>query len=250
MGNAIRWLKVAISAVDPDTPESTAKEDLCDGIDSFIRERITVAGQVIASSATEKIRDGDVILTYAKSSTVQQALLEAFLQGKKFRVIVMDSRPLFEGKNLARALADLGLKVEYSLMHAISHTVKDATKVFLGAHAMMSNGRLYSRAGSAIVAMMANHADIPVIVCCESVKFTDRVALDSIVTNEVAPPDELLIQGSGSTELSKWQETPNLQLLNLMYDLTPAEYINMVITEYGGLPPSSVPVVHRLSTDT
>lgn len=250
MGNAIRWLKVAISAVDPDTPESTAKEDLCDAIDSFIRERITVAGQVIASSATEKIRDGDVILTYAKSSTVQQALLEAFLQGKKFRVTVMDSRPLFEGKNLARALADLGLKVEYSLMHAISHTVKDATKVFLGAHAMMSNGRLYSRAGSAIVAMMANHADIPVIVCCESVKFTDRVALDSIVTNEVAPPDELLIQGSGSTELSKWQETPNLQLLNLMYDLTPAEYINMVITEYGGLPPSSVPVVHRLSTDT
>ncbi len=250
MGNAIRWLKVAISAVDPDTPESTAKEDLCDAIDSFIRERITVAGQVIASSATEKIRDGDVILTYAKSSTVQQALLEAFLQGKKFRVIVMDSRPLFEGKNLARALADLGLKVEYSLMHAISHTVKDATKVFLGAHAMMSNGRLYSRAGSAIVAMMANHADIPVIVCCESVKFTDRVALDSIVTNEVAPPDELLIQGSGSTELSKWQETPNLQLLNLMYDLTPAEYINMVITEYGSLPPSSVPVVHRLSTDT
>ncbi len=250
MGNAIRWLKVAISAVDPDTPESTAKEDLCDAIDSFIRERITVAGQVIARSATEKIRDGDVILTYAKSSTVQQALLEAFLQGKKFRVIVMDSRPLFEGKNLARALADLGLKVEYSLMHAISHTVKDATKVFLGAHAMMSNGRLYSRAGSAIVAMMANHADIPVIVCCESVKFTDRVALDSIVTNEVAPPDELLIQGSGSTELSKWQETPNLQLLNLMYDLTPAEYINMVITEYGGLPPSSVPVVHRLSTDT
>lgn len=250
MGNAIRWLKVAISAVDPDTPESTAKEDLCDAIDSFIRERITVAGQVIASSATEKIRDGDVILTYAKSSTVQQALLEAFLQGKKFRVIVMDSRPLFEGKNLARALADLGLKVEYSLMHAISHTVKDATKVFLGAHAMMSNGRLYSRAGNAIVAMMANHADIPVIVCCESVKFTDRVALDSIVANEVAPPDELLIQGSGSTELSKWQETPNLQLLNLMYDLTPAEYINMVITEYGSLPPSSVPVVHRLSTDT
>lgn len=250
MGNAIRWLKVAISAVDPDTPESTAKGDLCDAIDSFIRERITVAGQVIASSATEKIRDGDVILTYAKSSTVQQALLEAFLQGKKFRVIVMDSRPLFEGKNLARALADLGLKVEYSLMHAISHTVKDATKVFLGAHAMMSNGRSYSRAGSAIVAMMANHADIPVIVCCESVKFTDRVALDSIVTNEVAPPDELLIQGSGSTELSKWQETPNLQLLNLMYDLTPAEYINMVITEYGSLPPSSVPVVHRLSTDT
>ena len=205
---------------------------------------------MIVTSATEKIHDGDVILTFAKSSTVQQTLLEAFQQGKKFRVIVIDSRPLFEGKNLARALADIGLEVEYSLMHGISHAVKDATKVFLGAHAIMGNGRLYSRAGSAIVAMMAKEVDIPVIVCCESVKFTDKVALDSIVTNEVAPPEELMIQGSGSTQLSKWQETPNLQLLNLMYDLTPAEYINMVITEYGYLPPSSVPVVHRLSTDT
>lgn len=250
MGNAIRWLKVKISEVDPDTPESKAKADLGDAIDNFIRERITVADQVIATSAAEKIRDGDTILTYAKSSIVQQILVEAFRQGKKFRVIVVDSRPLFEGKHLARALATLGLEVQYALTQAISHAIKDVTKVLLGAHAMMSNGRLYSRIGTAIVAMTAKDADIPVIVCCESVKFTDRVALDSIVMNEVAPPDELLLQGAKSSPLSKWRETPNLQLLHLMYDLTPADYITMVITEYGSLPPSSVPVVHRLSTNT
>lgn len=250
MGNAIRWLKVEISEVDPDTPESKAKADLCDAIDNFIQERITVADQVIATSAAEKICDGDTILTYAKSSIVQQILAEAFRQGKKFKVIVVDSRPLFEGKNLARALADLGLEVQYSLTQAITHAIKGVTKVFLGAHAMMSNGRLYSRVGTAIVAMTAKDSDIPVIVCCESVKFTDRVALDSIVMNEVAPPDELVLQGNSSTSLSKWRDTPNLQLLNLMYDLTPADYITMIITEYGSLPPSSVPVVHRLSTNT
>ena len=250
MGNAIRWLKLQISNVDPDTPESQAKSDLCEAIDNFIRERITVADQVIAASGAEKIKNGDVVMTFAKSSIVQQTLLEAYQRGIKFRVIVIDSRPLFEGKNLARALAGLGLEVQYSLTHAIGHAVKDATKVFLGAHAMMSNGRLYSRIGTAIVAMMSKEADIPVIICCESVKFTDKVALDSIVTNEVAPPDELTILGDDSTSLMKWKETPNLQLLNLMYDVTPAEYIDMVITEYGSLPPSSVPVVHRLSTDT
>ena len=250
MGNAIRWLKVEISDVDPDTPEQNAKHDLCDAIDNFIRERITVADQVIALSAAEKVQDGDVILTFAKSSIVQQTLVEAHRRGTKFRVIVIDSRPLFEGKHLARALADLGLEVQYSLIHAIGHAVKDATKVFLGAHAMMSNGRLYSRVGTAIVAMMAKEADVPVIVCCESVKFTDKVALDSIVTNEVAPPDELTIAGDNTTSLSKWRDTPNLQLLNLMYDVTPPDYINMVVTEYGSLPPSSVPVVHRLSTNS
>lgn len=247
MGNAIRWLKVQISEVDPDTPESKAKADLYDAIDNFIKEKFTVADQVIATSAAGKIHDGDVVVTFAKSNVVQQALVEAHRKGTKFRVVVVDSRPLFEGKNLARGFATQGIEVQYSLIHAVTHVMKDATKVFLGAHAMMSNGRLYSRVGTAIVAMMAKEYDVPVIVCCESIKFTDKVALDSIVVNEVAPPDELVVP---DTALTNWRDSSNLQLLNLMYDVTPAEYISMVITEYGSLPPSSVPVVHRLSTNT
>ena len=250
MGNAIRWLKLKISHIDPDYPEAKARSDLCSAIDNFIRERITVADQVIADSAGSKIQDGDVVLTYAKSSTVESTLVKAHRQQKKIKVIVVDSRPLYEGRTFAKTLADRGIEVQYALTHSLSHVIKDATKVFLGAHAMMSNGHLYSRVGTAMVALMAKDLDIPVIVCCESIKFTDRVALDSIVTNEIAPPDELLILSDKTSALSKWSDTPNLQFLNLMYDLTPAEYIHMIITEYGSLPPSSVPVVHRLSTDT
>ncbi|KAI9796733.1 MAG: hypothetical protein M1825_006511 [Sarcosagium campestre] len=293
MGNAIRWLKLEISKVDISTPDEDAKKELCDAIDNFIRERLTVADEVIASSAAAKICPGDTILTYASSSIVRQTLLVAHARGTRFRVVVVDSKPLFEGKRLARSLADAGLEVQYSLMHGLAHVVKGnsggsgsnggsaATKLFLGAHAMMSNGGLYSRVGTAMVAMMAAEADIPVIVCCESVKFTDRVALDSIVSNEVAPPDELLPPPSlpsttttttnsftttsttppstlanssqhhkQQSPLANWKDTPNLLLLNILYDVTPAEYINMVITEYGSLPPSSVPVVHRLSTNS
>ena len=249
MGNAIRWLKVVISNVDVSTPESQAKSELCDLIDNYIREKVTVADQVIANKANDKIEDGDVIMTFAKSSIVQQTLVDAFRRGKKFRVIVVDSRPLLEGKNLARALADMGLEVQYSLTYGISHVIRRATKVFLGAHAMMSTG-LYSRIGTALVAMSAKEANVPVIVCCESVKLTERVALDSFVHNEIAPAEELIIQGRNPSPLSKWEDVPNLQLLNLMYDLTPAEYISMVITEYGIIPPSSVPVIIRLSTNT
>ncbi|KAK0507796.1 hypothetical protein JMJ35_009685 [Cladonia borealis] len=250
MGNAIRWLKVKISEVDISVEEFRAKADLCNAIDNFITEKIIVADQVITRRAVEKIKDGDLILTYAKSSIVQQVLVEAYRKGKQFKVIVVDSRPLFEGKNLARALAELGLDVQYSLTHGISHVMKDATKVFLGAHAMMSDGRLYSRVGTALVAMTAKEANVPVIVCCESVKYTERVALDSFVHNEIAPPEELIIHGEKSSPLSRWLEVPNLQLLNLMYDLTPAEYITMVIDESGYLPPSSVPFMQRLSTNT
>lgn len=224
---------------------------------------------------------------------MKQTLITAHKQGKKFRVSIIDSRPLFEGKNLARALSNAGLEVQYSLIHGISHAVKDATKVFLGAHAMTGNGRLYSRVGTALVAMSAKErsggAEIPVIVCCETVKFTDRVALDSIVVNEIADADELVTKqplqqltglpdpNSTSNEktskkggnqnisnavsslsldqnapspLEGWKDTRNLQLLNIMHDVTPAEYVDMVVTEMGSLPPSAVPIVHRMSTNS
>ncbi|KAF4629845.1 hypothetical protein G7Y89_g8296 [Cudoniella acicularis] len=247
MGNAIRWLKLEISKVDINTPDTTAKADLCEAIDVFIRERVTFADQVIASSAAERIKDGDVILTYAKSSIVQKSLVKAHEDGKKFRVIVVDSRPLHEGKHLAAALADLGIEVKYCLINGLSHNIQDATKVLLGAHAMMSNGRLFSRIGTALVAMEANEADKPVLVLCETIKFTERVALDSIVHNEIAPADELIIPGGA---LENWADMKKLQLCNPMYDVTPAEYIQMIVTESGNVPPTSVPVLHRLGNES
>ncbi|CCU75215.1 translation initiation factor eIF-2B subunit delta [Blumeria hordei DH14] len=246
MGNAIRWLKLLISKVDPNTPDAEAKKYLCDSINVFIRERVTLADEVISKNAVEKIRDGDVIMTYAKSSLVQRVFLHAFKQGKQFQVIVVDSRPLHEGKHLAAALAKLGIDVKYCLLNGLSHNIQDVTKVFLGAHAMMSNGRLFSRIGTALVAMEANEADKPVIVLCETIKFTERVALDSIVHNEIAPADELVISGG---VLEGWRNVEKLQLCNPMYDVTPAEFIQMIVTELGNVPPTSVPVLHRLENE-
>lgn len=246
MGNAIRWLKLEVSKVDVSVPDAEAKKGLCDAIDVFIRERVTFADQVIARSAADKIKDGDVIMTYAKSSIVQRALVRAHEEGKKFRVIIVDSRPLHEGKHLAAALVKIGMDVKYCLINGLSHNIQDATKVLLGAHAMMSNGRLFSRIGTALVAMEANEADKPVIVLCETIKFTERVALDSIVHNEIAPADELVIPGG---PLEKWGDIKKLQLCNPMYDVTPADYIQMIITESGNVPPTSVPVLHRLGNE-
>ncbi|KAH8765806.1 hypothetical protein BGZ57DRAFT_901180 [Hyaloscypha finlandica] len=247
MGNAIRWLKLEVSKVDVSVPDAEAKKGLCDAIDVFIRERVTFADQVIARSAADKIKNGDVIMTYAKSSIVQRALVTAHEEGKKFRVIIVDSRPLHEGKHLAAALVKIGMDVKYCLINGLNHNIQDVTKVLLGAHAMMSNGRLFSRIGTALVAMEANEADKPVIVLCETIKFTERVALDSIVHNEIAPADELVIPGG---PLENWGDIKKLQLCNPMYDVTPADYIQMIVTESGNVPPTSVPVLHRLGNES
>ncbi|KAK0257350.1 hypothetical protein LTR48_000117 [Friedmanniomyces endolithicus] len=289
MGNAIRWLKKLIVELDPDKPEHEAKDFICEEIDRFVHERITVTDQAIAASARNQIRTGSVVLTYAKSAIVEKTILQAHEQGTRFRLIVVDSRPLFEGKRLATSLMRAGLEVQYVPFSGLAHVVKDATLVLLGAHSMLSNGRLQSRVGTASIALQAHKADVPVIVCCESVKFSGKVALDSIVLNEIAPPEELLLSpipekspihpaGVATTAvtgksavtvtsaaiskdaseddepaklktLHEWSSISNLRLLNPMYDITPAEYIRMVICEYGSVPPSSVPVVHRLANE-
>ncbi len=55
--------------------------------------------------------------------------------------------------------------------------------MFLGAAAVLSNGVVLSRVGTAAVAMMAAEMQRPVLVCCETHKFSERVQLDSITSN-------------------------------------------------------------------
>ena len=60
------------------------------------------------------------------------------------------------------------------------------SKVFLGAHALLANGYVKSRVGSSMVAMMAQAFNVPVLICCETYKFCDRVQTDSFVSNELS----------------------------------------------------------------
>lgn len=306
MGNAIRWLKQEISLIDPSTPDKAAKKDLCEKIGQFAKEKIELADQLIIDNASTQIEDSTTIVTYGSSKVLTELLLHNSIGLKKnIKVIVVDSRPLFEGRKMAETLRNAGVNVMYALITSLDTIFNmDVDYVFLGAHSILSNGFLYSRAGTAMLAMSAKRRNIPVLVCCESLKFSQRVQLDSVTFNELADPNDLInidyenpverrgnkgallnqfvkerklekkklemenkpkgnkIGGKkGSEEENKdvndegdndeknildgWQELPSLNIVNILYDLTPPEYIKKVITEFGALPPSSVPVILR-----
>lgn len=186
MGNTIRWLKTEICKISPDLTDEVAKRQLVCQIDNFIHERLTAADEMIINTAcTNYIEDGDVIVTFAKSQVVEKTLLEAKRRGKNFRVIVVDGRPLEEGRNLLRALCEEGIECSYIHLYALDYMIQDATKVLLGAHAMMADGALYSRAGTAVVAAAAESTGVPVLVLCETIKFSDKINIDGIVGNEL-----------------------------------------------------------------
>lgn len=89
------------------------------------------------------------------------------------------------GKHLLITLAEAGIQCTYLLLSALGSIIKEASIVMLGAHSVQMDGAVYSRAGTALVAMMAKAHSVPVLVCCETYKFSEAVHLDSFNKNEL-----------------------------------------------------------------
>ncbi|XP_068614558.1 translation initiation factor eIF2B subunit delta-like [Brachionichthys hirsutus] len=246
MGNAIKYMKKEISNIPSQCKEEEAKSKLLTCVERYINEKIILAAKAVAKYSIEKISDGDVILVYGCSSLVNNILCEAFEKGRKFRVIVADSRPRLEGREALRRLVQRGISCTYVLISAVPYILPEVSKVFLGAHGLLANGYVMSRVGTAQIALVAKAFNVPVLVCCETYKFCERVQTDSFVSNELDDPDDLIVTRNGKTQLKRWQEVPSLGLLNLVYDVTPPDFVDLVITDLGMIPCTSVPVVLRV----
>ncbi|XP_026858785.2 translation initiation factor eIF-2B subunit delta isoform X1 [Electrophorus electricus] len=248
MGNAIKYIKKEISNIPSQCKEEEAKKKLLSCIDNYVNEKITLAAKAISECAIKKICDGDVILVYGCSSLVNHILCDAFEKQRKFRVIVVDSRPRLEGREALRRLVKRGIRCTYVLISALSYILPEVSKVFLGAHALLANGYVMSRVGTSQIALVAKAYNVPVLVCCETYKFCERVQTDSFVSNELDDPDDLIVTRRGKTQLEAWLSIQSLRLLNLVYDVTPPDFVDLVITELGMIPCTSVPVVLRVKS--
>ena len=199
-------------------------------------EDVVISG---SSYAKSKITNDDCILVYGCSSLVTQVICEAHKRFKGFKVIIVDSRPKFSGKTTLEKLSKKRIDCTYILINAVSFVMKRVTKVIIGAHALLANGYVMSSVGSSQIALIAKAFNVPVVVCCETYKFCEKVQTDVFVNNELGDPDALK-----STEDS--DNNRNINFINLVYDVTSPDLISCVVTDMGMLPCTSVPVVLRV----
>lgn len=238
MGNAFSFLKTAVAALDRDAPWSDMLETLRETMAAYCRERIEFADKAIAETACQKLLSDDkpeVLLTYGNSEAVSVILQQAAALHKQFRVIVVDSPPMKEGRQLLDTLRAVNIECSYVQLPALTYVLQDVSKVLLGAAALMSDGSVVGRVGTAVVALAAHNSHIPVLVCAETYKISNRVQLESITSNEL---------GRG-TMTAALQEQKNLGELNILFDVTPASFLSGIVTELGLVPPSSVAVLLR-----
>lgn len=123
--------------------------------------------------------------------------------------------------------------------------MSQVNKVFIGAYAMLANGTLMSRVGTAMVGMMAKSFNVPFLVCCETYKFHERVQEDSMCFNELGDPEDLVDVHQNDTTsargtatpavLADWRDVAKLKLLNLVISLLSLAVLSYDALMYGDM---------------
>jgi len=228
--NGIRYVMHRVNETSTKTTStSEIKLATVKAADDFI-ELTRTAIERIGRIGARRIKSGDVILTHCNSSAAISVLTTAWRQGKRFKVFATETRPRFQGRLTARALARAGIPVTLILDDAVRYFIQNVDTVLVGADAITANGALVNKIGTSMVALAAHEGHVKVFVAAESYKFSPETMIGELVEIEERSPSEVI-----SSE--KLAQLGRVKVRNPSFDVTPPEYIDLIITEQGIIPP-------------
>ncbi len=187
----------------------------------------------IGEFGAKRIEDGDVIMTHCHSKAATSVMKKAWDMGKDIKVIVTETRPKWQGKITAKELAEHGIPVIYVVDSAARHYMKMTDKVVMGADSITVNGAVINKIGTALIALTAKEHRVWTMIAAETYKFHPDTMLGQLVEIEMRDPTEVISE----EELKTWPK--NIEVWNPAFDVTPPEYVDVIITERGIIPPSA-----------
>ena len=196
------------------------------------------AVEKIAEFGARHIRDGDTILTHCNSEVALGCIIEAHRSGKEIEVFATEVRPRNQGLITIRTLNNAGIKTNFIVDSAVRSFINDIDLVIIGADAVTVNGAVVNKIGTSQVAHSAYEARVNVLVAAETYKFAPRTIIGEQIQIEERAPGEVL-----SDEIAR--TLPYVTVRNPAFDVTPAEFIDMIVTEQGAIPPQMAYVIIR-----
>ncbi len=228
--NAVRSIMHQVHVTKLRTPNlQELKQDAIKTASAFI-ENSRTALQRIGEIGARRIRDGDVLLTHCNSTAAIAVIKTAWAQGKKIHVFVTETRPRFQGWITTKELTEAGIPVTLILDDAVRFFVGEVDKVIVGADAITANGAIVNKIGTSMIALAAREARVRVFVAAETYKFSPETMIGELVSIEERPASEIISEADA-------QKLPNVQVRNPAFDITPPEYVDLIITERGIIPP-------------
>lgn len=179
-------LRARLLAARPNEP---MLRNLVDGYLSHLRrdgDWSTAAAQEIASGILETLADEErriaevasrllegkrTVFTHCHSSTVTRAIRLAADQGAQLTVYCTETRPRYQGRLTATELAGAGVDVVHLVDSAALLALREAEIFLLGADALLATGFFVNKIGSGLLALAAERLEVPLYVCCHTLKF-------------------------------------------------------------------------------
>ena len=186
----------------------------------------------IGEIGAKRIDASDVLLTHCNSQAAIAVIASAWDQGKKVKVFATETRPRLQGRKTARALSRRGIPVTLIVDSAVRYFMNDVDKVIVGADAVAANGAVVNKIGTSTIALVAKEARTPLYVATETYKFDPETSIGELVTIEERDSSEVAPK-KGISDLK------TVTVRNPAFDITPPEYIDLIITEKGIIPPQA-----------
>jgi translation initiation factor 2B subunit (eIF-2B alpha/beta/delta family) len=166
----------------------------------------------LTSAGAEQVQPFVKILTHSASSAVREILLAAHAKQVRFSVTCLESRPLSEGIELARALTDAGIQVTLAVDAAMGLAVGESDAIMLGADTLSPTG-LVHKIGTWPLCLAANELGVAVFVMSTPDKLLPDPVKGALEQNR--PPFEVLPETE--TGLKVW---------NRAFDFTPLDLLD------------------------
>lgn len=176
--------------------------------------------------ATNLFKEGSRVLTHSFSSTVLEAIKRSSSRNR-LEVYVTESRPLYEGRAMAKKLVESGCKVTLITDSSIGHFAKEVDLAVTGADTISADGSIINKMGTYLLALAAKKAGTSFYVAAETLKIGVRTLFSKPKLEERSPTQ--VYRGS-----------KDLKLRNIYFDITPADLVTKIVCEDGLIAPSKV----------
>lgn len=187
--------------------------------DNFLK-MIEEGKEKIATVGARRIQG--TVLTYCHSSTAMGIIKKS--KEDIDQVYVTETRPQYQGRITAKELVQEGIETNMIVDSACRHFMKEMDVCLVGADVITSQGNIINKIGTSTVALVANEARIPFYVATNLLKFDPKTMSGALEKIEQRDWREV------------WENKPEeLRIRNPAFDVTPANYIDGLITDEAGI---------------
>jgi translation initiation factor eIF-2B subunit delta len=139
-----------------------------------------------------------------------------------FEIIVLESRPLLEGRTTAKFLSKY-FKTSLIIDAAMGKFIEQVDLVLIGVDSILRDGAIINKIGTYPLATLAKLNNIDLFAIGDSFKYNLRSHYGY----------EVIIEKKLSSEVFDTNKNTHFDVLNYYFEVTPPEYVSGIISDLG-----------------